>query len=173
MKIGILSDTHGYLHPETYQFFKNCDEIWHAGDIMNASILDELQLIAPCVRAVYGNCDGWELRGTLPESLVFKCEKHKVMMMHIVGIPGKYQPAALQLIRAEHPTLLVAGHSHILKIMHDKTNRLLYLNPGAAGRFGFHTHLTMVRLQIDGNTLSHLEIYDEPKEKSSFAQIDE
>lgn len=163
MKIGILSDTHGYLHPQAGLFFKNCDEIWHAGDIVDDSILDELRLIAPCVRAVYGNCDGWELRGTLSESLVFKCEEHKVMIMHIVGTPGGYQPAAIRLIRMEHPTLLVAGHSHILKIVHDKANNLLYLNPGAAGRFGFHTHLTMVRMEIEGKALSHLEIYDEPK----------
>lgn len=163
MKIGVLSDTHGYLHPEAYSFFNNCDEIWHAGDIMDASILDELRLISPCVRAVYGNCDGWDIRRELSESLVFTCEGHKVALMHIVGTPGKYQPEALHIIRTEHPTIFVAGHSHILKIMQDKTHNLLYLNPGAAGRYGWHTRLTMVRLQINGQNLSNLEIYDEPK----------
>lgn len=164
-RIGILSDSHGYLHPAAYDFFKGCDEIWHAGDIMDEGVLDELALIAPCVRAVYGNCDGWEVRGRVPEKQVFACEKHKVAIMHIAGRPGKYAPQGLRLIHDEHPTILVAGHSHILKIMNDDRHHLLYVNPGAAGRYGFHTRLTMVRLCIDGEKLSDLAIYDEPKQQ--------
>ena len=99
MKIGVLSDTHGFLHPDAYNFFKGCDEIWHAGDIMNDSILDELRIIAPTVRAVYGNCDDWDIRREIDEYEVFTCEKHKVALMHIVGSPGRYQPKALQIIR--------------------------------------------------------------------------
>ena len=162
-KIGILSDTHGYLHPDAFEFFKNCDEIWHAGDIVDSDILIQLGAIAPVVRAVYGNCDDWDIRREIPESLVFTCENHTVALQHIVGSPGKYYPEGQQLIAQAHPTILVAGHSHILKVMYDQKNNFLFINPGAAGRYGFHTRLTMLRLKIDGELITDLEIYDEPK----------
>lgn len=162
-RIGILSDTHGYLHPNAFEFFKDCDEIWHAGDIVDDFILDELRAIAPVVRAVYGNCDDWDIRREISENEFFQCENHKVMLRHIVGYPGKYQPEAIRLICAEKPTIVVAGHSHILKVMHDDKNNLLFINPGAAGRYGLHARLTMLRLKIDGDNISDLEIYDEPK----------
>lgn len=162
-KIGILSDTHGYLHPDAFEFFKECDEIWHAGDIMDDFILDELAAIAPTVRAVYGNCDDWDIRREIPENQVFTCESHTVAIRHIVGSPGKYYPEALELIREAKPTILVAGHSHILKVMFDKKQNFLFINPGAAGRYGFHTRLTMLRLKIDGERIYDLEIFDEPK----------
>ena len=101
MKIGIISDTHGYVHPKLFEFFKPCDEIWHAGDIGREEVLDELNLIAP-VRAVYGNCDDWDIRSRTTESLVFPCEQHKVAMMHIVGNGNYYSTPALKLIQAEH-----------------------------------------------------------------------
>ena len=162
MKIGIISDTHGYVHPKLFEFFKPCDEIWHAGDIGREEVLDELNLIAP-VRAVYGNCDDWDIRSRTTESLVFPCEQHKVAMMHIVGNGNYYSTPALKLIQAEHPTIFVAGHSHILKVMHDPPHNLLFINPGSASRFGHHMRLTFLRLDINGKDLSHLEIYDEEK----------
>ncbi|MCQ2286153.1 MAG: metallophosphatase family protein [Bacteroidales bacterium] len=161
-KIGILSDTHGYLHPNAYEFFEKCDEIWHAGDIGDPDILTVLQTIAP-IRAVWGNCDGWDVRGETSESTIFECEKHKVALMHIVGRPGKYEPKALEIIRNEHPTIFVAGHSHILRVMNDAEHHLMFINPGAAGRYGMHTRLTFLRLDIDEDRLSNLEVYDEPK----------
>lgn len=162
-QIGILSDTHGYLHPNAFDFFKNCDEIWHAGDIVDDFILDELQAIAPIVRAVYGNCDDWDIRREIPENQLFPCEEHLVMIQHIVGYPGKYSPEILSLLKKHRPTLLIAGHSHILKVMNDKKNGVLFINPGAAGHYGIHTRLTMIRLKIDGSKIFDLEIYDEPK----------
>jgi uncharacterized protein len=164
-KIGILSDTHGYLHPKAYDFFKGCDEIWHAGDIVGDTILDELRLIAPTVRAVYGNCDGWDFRSELTENLVFRCEGHTVAMRHIAGHPGKYAPETLRLIRLAAPTILVGGHSHILRIQYDTPHKLLFINPGAAGRYGIHTRLTMLRLTLNGTDISNPEIYDEPKQQ--------
>ncbi len=163
-KIGVLSDTHGFLHPDAYTFFEGCDEIWHAGDIMNSSILDELKIIAPTVRAVYGNCDDWDIRMEISEYEIFQCENHKVALMHIVGSPGHYQPLALQIIKEHKPTIFVAGHSHILKIIYDKHHDLLFINPGAAGRYGIHTRLTMLRFSIDGSDISNMEIYDIPKQ---------
>ncbi len=164
MKIGVLSDSHGYLHPDAFEFFKGCDEIWHAGDIMDDFILDELRAIAPTVRAVYGNCDDWDIRREINEYEVFTCEKHKVALMHIVGSPGRYQPKALQIIREEKPTIFVAGHSHILKIMYDKYHNLLFINPGAAGLYGIHTRLTMLRFEIEGEEIKNMDIYDIPKQ---------
>ncbi len=164
MKIGVLSDTHGFLHPDAYSFFEGCDEIWHAGDIMDGSILTELGIIAPKVRAVYGNCDDWDLRMEIPEYEVFDCESHKVALMHIVGSPGRYQPKALEIIREHNPTIFVAGHSHILKIMYDKRHNLLFMNPGAAGRYGIHTRLTMLRFKIEVSEVKEMEIFDIPKQ---------
>ncbi len=162
MKIGVLSDTHGYFHPDSFRFFEKCDEIWHAGDIGNYDIINELQCIAP-VKAVYGNCDDWDVREHLTESLVFDCQQHRIALMHIVGNGNFYQGKALQIIRDEKPTIFVAGHSHILKIMHDERNHLLFMNPGAAGRYGIHTRLTFLRFEIEDKVIKNLEIYDEPK----------
>lgn len=164
-QIGLLSDTHGYLHPEAFEFFKGCDEIWHAGDIVDDYILDHLRTIAPVVRAVYGNCDDWDMVRALSENEIFTCEQHKVLLRHIVGYPGKYDAAAYQLIKREQPTLVIAGHSHILKVMNDEANNLFFINPGAAGRYGIHTRLTMMRLKIDGTNISDLQIFDEPKQQ--------
>jgi phosphoesterase, MJ0936 family len=161
-KIGIISDTHGYLHPETFSFFEKCDEIWHAGDIGNSDVLDQLSIIAP-VKAVYGNCDDWDIRKQTSECLVFPCEEHKVVMMHIVGYPGKYDFRTIDVIKQEQPTILVAGHSHILKVMHDPKNQLFFINPGAAGKQGIHTRVTFLRFDISGKELSNMEIYDEPR----------
>lgn len=162
MKIGIISDTHGYLHPEVYSFFEKCDEIWHAGDIGNTDVLDDLMQIAP-VRAVYGNCDDWDVRAHTYESLVFPCEGHKVAMMHIVGNGNYYYEGALELIKKESPTIFVAGHSHILKVMRDQRHNLMFINPGSASRFGHHVRLTFLRLEIVGTELKNLQVYDEPK----------
>lgn len=161
-RIGILSDTHGYLSPQAFDFFSQCDEIWHAGDIGRDDVLIELQAIAP-VRAVYGNCDGWDIRTETQEYQVFDCEQHRIALMHIVGKPGHYENKAREIIAREHPSVFVAGHSHILRVMHDKENNLLFINPGAAGRYGIHTRLTMLRLEIDEKELRNLEVYDEAK----------
>ena len=162
MKIGIISDTHSYLHPEVLSFFKNCDEIWHAGDIGSIDVLNELKKIAP-VKAVYGNCDDLDIREQTQESLVFTCEGHKVAIMHIVGNGNYFTTPAINLIQREHPTIFVAGHSHILKVMNSDKYKLLFINPGSAARFGHHIRLTFMRLDINGKELSNLEIFDEEK----------
>ncbi len=162
MTIGILSDTHGYLHPNIFSFFEKCDEIWHAGDIGNSEILDQLELIAP-VKAVFGNCDDWSVRSQIPEFMVFPCQEHKIALMHIVGSPGFYYSKSIEIIKKEKPTVFIAGHSHILKVMNDTKNNLLFINPGSAGRYGIHNRLTFLRFKISGKIISDLEIYDEPK----------
>lgn len=147
-RIGILSDTHGDLPPQVYTFFKDCDELWHAGDV-GPGVLDTLREFKP-VLAVFGNTDGWDLRYVIPETRVFRCEGLKVVMTHIGGWPGHYERRMLPVFETEKPDIFVAGHSHILRVMYDKTYNLLHINPGAAGRRGFHQVSTLVRFVIDG-----------------------
>ena len=160
--IGVLADTHGFLHPRVYEFFRECDEVWHAGDIGTINITDELQRFKP-FRAVYGNIDGKEIRSSFPVEQVFIIEKVRVVMMHIGGHPGRYEKRARELIILEKPGLFITGHSHILMVMYDKANELLYINPGAAGKYGFHKSITMVRFVIDGDAMRDLEVLDLPR----------
>lgn len=161
-KIGILSDTHSYLHPKTFDFFKDVDEIWHAGDIGNEHVVDQLAEFKP-LRAVYGNIDSHMLRMRFPEESVFNIENVRVLMTHIGGYPGRYDKRIPAMLRHVKPQLFVTGHSHILKVMYDKKFQLLYINPGAAGKYGFHLSITMVRFIIDGDRMRDLEVLDIPK----------
>lgn len=152
MQIGIISDTHNWLDPEVKKFFKNCDEIWHAGDIGDFEILEELSEIC-AVRAVYGNIDGGKVRISCPEFSVFKIHEKKILMIHIAGKSPRYNTKTLSLIKKYRPNVLICGHSHILKVNFDKTNRLLYVNPGAAGRYGFHHVRTVLTFEINEETI--------------------
>ena len=158
-RIGILSDTHAFLHPRVFTFFDACDEVWHAGDIGSRGLADQLSAFKP-LRAVYGNIDGQDLRIRCPETLVFQCEQFRVGMMHIGGRPGNYTPGAMTLIRRERPSLFVCGHSHILLVKYDQKHRLLYINPGAAGKYGFHQKITLVRLELDGAEMKNMEVLE-------------
>ena len=158
-RIGLLSDTHGFLHPKAREFFNDCKEIWHAGDVGNTSVLDDLSKISS-VRAVYGNIDGTPVRGENPAIQLFTIEQTKVLMTHIGGYPGRYEPGILQMIIKEKPGLFISGHSHILKVMFDKKYKLLHINPGAAGKYGLHQVITMVRFRINGTNISDLEILE-------------
>jgi putative phosphoesterase len=176
-RIGLLSDTHGWLNPKIYEFFKDCDEIWHAGDIGDYDIAIELtafinvqqatdngpQTSSKKFRAVFGNIDDWEIRADFPQFQIFKVEDMKVVMTHIGGYPNNYAPGIKQLLLEEKPDIFISGHSHILKVMRDSKLNLLHLNPGAAGMKGFHKKVTMMRFQIDGKEASNLEIYEADK----------
>ncbi|MEE4260971.1 MAG: metallophosphoesterase family protein [Bacteroidales bacterium] len=158
-RIGILSDTHGFIHPGVSDFFKDCDEIWHAGDIGNIETSDQLSELKP-IRAVYGNIDDSKIRTTHPEYNLFNCEKIKVLMIHIGGYPGRYSQKARQLIELHQPQLFISGHSHILKVMPDKKYKLLHINPGSAGKSGLHKKITLVRLTIDGDRMKDLDVFE-------------
>jgi len=166
--IGILSDTHGYIPRQVYSFFADCDELWHAGDI-GPNVLDELKKFKPVV-AVFGNMDNWDLRYVVPETQLFMREGMKIVMTHIGGYPGHYERRLLPLFESEKPDLFVCGHSHILRVMYDKSYNLLHINPGAAGRQGFHKVGTLVRLTLDGIP-KNLEICEFDKfEKAQSSQ---
>jgi putative phosphoesterase len=158
-RIGLLSDTHSFLHPKIFQHFSACDEIWHAGDIGNPDTIYELRKFKP-VRAVYGNIDGYPIRSLYPERDLFFCEDVKVLLTHIGGYPGRYEKSVRQVIRDEQPDLFICGHSHILKVIYDKEHRLLHINPGAAGKSGMHKVITFVRFVIDGKNIKDLEVIE-------------
>jgi hypothetical protein len=158
-RIGLLSDTHTYLHPKIFEVFKNCDEIWHAGDIGNLETINQLQKFKP-VKAVYGNIDGQSVRIAFPEVQAFTVEDRKVLMIHIGGYPGRYEKRGMQLIEKEKPDIFISGHSHILKVMYDNKHELLHMNPGAAGKFGLHQKITMMRFTIDKTEIKDLEIIE-------------
>ena len=161
-KIGLLSDTHGYLHPELTRIFKDCDEIWHAGDFGDIQTVETLKEIKP-LRGVFGNIDGTEIRIEFPEFLRFWCEDVDVLITHIGGYPGNYSPAVRQIMQTKPPQLFISGHSHILKVINDKKHKCLHMNPGAAGRSGFHKVITMLRFIIDGKNIKDLEVVEFPR----------
>lgn len=161
-RIGLLSDTHGYINPRILDFFATCDEIWHAGDIGNVETADILAALKP-LKAVYGNIDGTELRKSYPKNQVFNCEEVKVLMTHIGGYPGRYEKETRQLIEIEKPGLFICGHSHILKVIYDKKHELLHINPGAAGNSGFHHVITCVRFVIEGKDIRDLEVFEKQR----------
>ncbi|MDX9770100.1 MAG: metallophosphoesterase family protein [Tenuifilaceae bacterium] len=161
-RIGILSDTHGHWDEKLETFFASCDELWHAGDIGNIQTADTIACFKP-LRAVYGNIDDFKVRSAYPKVLQFRCEEVDVLMTHIGGYPNRYEREALALIKAQKPKLFICGHSHILKVIYDKKYELLHINPGAAGRSGFHQVRTAVRLTIDGANMKDMEIYELPR----------
>ena len=161
-KIGLLSDTHGWLNPAVFEFFKDCDEIWHVGDIGGADVANKLLAFKP-LRAVYGNIDGQDVRLMFPKIQIFTIENVKVMMTHIGGYPNRYEPGIKELIIKEKPNIFISGHSHILKVMNDHSLNLLHINPGAAGNSGFHRIMTMVRFQIDESEIQKMEVYEKTR----------
>jgi len=158
-KIGLLSDTHGYWDTRYEKYFGECDEIWHAGDIGSTELALKFQAFKP-FRAVYGNIDGGDTRMMFAEKYRFKCEEVEVLIKHIGGYPGNYDPSIRGTLMARPPKLFIAGHSHILKVMYDKTLDLLHINPGAAGIYGFHKVRTLVRFTIDGAEIKDLEVIE-------------
>lgn len=161
-RIGLLSDTHGFVNPRILEFFSVCDEIWHAGDIGNVETADMLAAFKP-FKAVYGNIDGTEVRSIYPKNNLFICEGVKVLITHIGGYPGRYEKESRQLIESEKPGIFVSGHSHILKVLYDKKHDLLHINPGAAGNSGFHNVITCVRFVIDGKDIRDLEVFEKQR----------
>lgn len=159
MKVGLLSDTHGYWDNRYAEHFKECDEIWHAGDIGSVEVIERLAELKP-VRAVYGNIDGQNIRIQYPRTAIFMAEEVKVLLTHIGGYPGRYAPEVRKELYAERPNLFIAGHSHILKVMFDDTLKCLYINPGAAGISGFHQVRTLVRFSIEGQNIRDLEVIE-------------
>lgn len=160
MKIGLLSDTHSHLDPTIAEHFKNCDEIWHAGDLGEAGLLTSLQQIKP-TKAVFGNIETMEMQRNLPEDLWFTCEGLTVWMTHIGGAPPNYNPRIKKILKERIPDIFICGHSHILRVMRDPNfNNMLYINPGAAGNHGFHHMKTILRFDIEQAQVKNMEVIE-------------
>ena len=162
-RIGLISDTHGFLDEAVFKHFENCDEIWHAGDF-GEGVANRLNP-ASCgsrkvIRGVFGNIDDQQIRNEFPEQLVFMCEEVKVMIRHIGGSPPRYNPATKKELAIHQPQLFISGHSHILKVMFDEKLQCLYINPGAAGRQGWHKVRTLIRFVIDGKKMKDCEVIE-------------
>lgn len=157
-RIGLISDTHGFLDEAVFIHFANCDEVWHAGDF--GDIVAEKLNSFKSLRGVYGNIDEMTIRSEFPEQLVFTCEGVKVMMRHIGGSPPKYNPETRKELSAHHPQLFISGHSHILKVMYDEKINCLHMNPGAAGKQGWHKVRTLIRFVIDGKEMKDCEVIE-------------
>lgn len=157
MKILLLSDTHGYLDEQLLHHAKGCDEIWHCGDFGTEEVADRLEQVA-LLRGVYGNIDGQKLRLRFPLINVFEVDGLKVMMTHIGGYPGRYAPGIKTKLKEIKPQLFISGHSHIMKVMRDaEMNGMLHINPGAAGREGFHPLRTLVKFKIENGKIKSLD----------------
>ena len=158
-KILLISDTHSYIDSGIIKYAKQADEIWHAGDIGKIDVLLELEKIKK-IKAVFGNIDDHVLRADLNETESFYCEKVKVCMIHIAGKPPYYNQKSKSLIKLEKPKVLICGHSHILRVEYDKKNNVLFMNPGAAGRHGFHKKRTMIRFEINEEKIENMEVIE-------------
>ncbi len=158
-RIGLLSDTHGFLDPGIFKHFEECDEIWHAGDIGNIDTADKLAAFKP-LRAVHGNIDGQDIRIVHPKDQRFFCEELDVWITHIGGYPGHYNFEVNEKLKTNAPGLFICGHSHILKVIYDKKHQLLHMNPGAAGIHGFHAVKTLLRFTVDKKEMKDLEIIE-------------
>lgn len=158
-KIGLISDTHGFLDEKVFEHFSACDEVWHAGDFGAGEVISRLKDFKP-LKGVYGNIDDAAIRKEFPEQLVFICEGVKVMVRHIGGYPPKYNPATKKEILIHRPQLFISGHSHILKVMYDEPMSCLHMNPGAAGKHGWHKVRTLIRFTINGNDMKDCEVIE-------------
>lgn len=160
MKIGLLSDTHGDLDPAIFNYFSLCDEVWHAGDIGEGTVLKNLETFKP-LRAVFGNIDNRVVREKFPEDLWFRCDGLSIWMTHIGGKPSTYNPRVKKILAEKIPDIFICGHSHILRIKKDSNyNNMLYLNPGAAGNHGLHSIKTIIRFEIIEKEIKNMEVIE-------------
>ena len=157
-RIGLISDTHGFLDETVFEHFKECDEVWHIGDF-GPGVYEKLNGFKP-LKGVFGNIDEQDIRSEFPEQLIFHCEEVKVMLRHIGGSPPNYNPATRKELALHHPQLFVSGHSHILKVLFDEKLHCLHMNPGAAGKHGWHKVRTIIRFVIDGKEMKNCEVIE-------------
>lgn len=158
-KIGLLSDTHGFLDDAIFQHFEHCDEVWHAGDFGSVEVLEKLQNFKP-FRGVWGNIDDAPIRLALPEQSSFTCEGVNVFMTHIGGYPNRYAPGIKKLLEQHQTQLFISGHSHILKIIFDEKLQCLHMNPGAAGKHGWHQQRTIIRFEVVQGRMQNCEVIE-------------
>jgi putative phosphoesterase len=159
VRIGLISDTHHYLDENIFRHFEKCDEIWHAGDFGTIGIAEKLRAFRP-MKGVYGNIDGNDIRSEYPLQLTWNCGEVRVFMTHIGGHPARYAPGIKNQLQKEKAGLFISGHSHLLKIIYDPLLECLHINPGAAGKQGWHKVRTVVRFTIDGKKIRDCDVVE-------------
>jgi uncharacterized protein len=159
IRIGLISDTHNYLDDAVFHHFADCNEIWHAGDIGSIGIADRLNKFR-ALKAVYGNIDGYDIRSVYPENIRFTCEELSIFMTHIGGYPGRYEKSVKAAYREKPFGLFICGHSHILKVIYDEHWKCLHINPGAAGKQGWHKVKTLIKFSIHGKEIKDLLVVE-------------
>lgn len=159
MRIGLLSDTHNYMDDRILHHLSGCDEVWHAGDVGHISVIESIQEIKPLV-GVYGNIDNQTVRSIFPEQQLIVREGLRILMLHIGGTPPKYNPQARQLLKEHKPDIFVCGHSHILRVVSDKEQNVLYMNPGAAGTHGFHKIRTLLTFHLNQGKVEQAQVVE-------------
>lgn len=160
IRVGLISDTHGFLDTKVFEHFAHCDEIWHAGDVGSTKIIDQLKEFKP-LRVVFGNIDNKDVRLCSDEHLFFEIEGFNIWMTHIGGAPPRYNPMVMPRLRENTPDIFVCGHSHILRVIRDRNlSDMLYINPGAAGREGFHKMRTLLRFNLHEGVISQMEVVE-------------
>ncbi len=165
-KIGLISDTHSFIDEAIIDYLKDCDEVWHAGDFGSIELVEDLKkgLLKNnnkgLIKGVYGNIDSSEIRQVFPEKIIFDCEQVRIMIQHIGGYPGRYSVGVKKEIIDNKIKLFISGHSHILKIMYDDKLGCLHMNPGAAGKHGWHKTRTIIRFVIDKNDIKDCEVIE-------------
>lgn len=159
-KIGILSDTHSCWDDRYARHFSDCDEIWHAGDVGDLSVIERLREVCPTVRAVSGNIDSGDVRRLCPEMMLFDCEGVRVCLTHIGGYPGRYSPGIRRTLADNRVRLMVCGHSHILKVKPDPELNLLHINPGAAGHHGWQKVRTLIKIELSEGNITSCDVIE-------------
>lgn len=160
--ILLISDTHNLLDDFIMNHITSVDEVWHAGDVGEVEIHDQIQNLKP-LKMVYGNIDNHKLRAIVPKNQIFDCEGIKVFMTHIGGYPKRYEKNIKEELLQVKPDLFISGHSHILKIIPDKNLNLIHMNPGAAGKHGFHKKRTMLKFSISKGIIQDLYVIEKDK----------
>lgn len=159
-RIGLISDTHGYMGKDVLDHLKEVDEIWHGGDIGPRTVIDQLETLGKPIRAVFGNIDDAKIRAEFPLNLHFTVDGLKVFITHIGGYPGRLYKRVSAILKEEKPGLYICGHSHICKVMPDPKHNLLHMNPGACGHIGFHKFRTILLFEIDKGKMSNVRVVE-------------
>lgn len=159
-RIGLISDTHGYMGQDVLDHLKEVDEIWHGGDIGPRKVIDALETLGKPIRAVYGNIDDSKIRAEFPLNLNFTIDGLNVFITHIGGYPGRLFKRVDAILKEQKPDLYICGHSHICKVMPDPKHNLLHMNPGACGHHGFHKFRTILLFEIDSGKMSNVRVVE-------------
>lgn len=158
-RIALISDNHSYKGSDVMKYIDEVDEVWHAGDIGSLESIETIKSLKP-FKAVFGNIDNHLIRAEYPLNLSWECEGVKVFMTHIGGYPGRYYNRVKKILIKEKPDLYICGHSHICKVMYDKSLEVLHMNPGAYGHYGWHKMRTIIRFTCDNGIVKDAEVIE-------------